>query len=95
MMVDTGSSATIITTDMDQALGIRPVTKTLVNKVSANNVEMPLGYVQRMEVDGIVATKLLVGIIPALRIGLLGHDFFGEDEMTVKRDRIEFRVPSN
>jgi predicted aspartyl protease len=95
MMLDTGASGTIITTDMAQALGINPVTKTLVNTVSANNVEMPLGYVKRMEAGGIAATNVLVGIIPALRIGLLGNDFFGEYEMTVKRDRIEFRVPSN
>lgn len=94
MIVDTGASGTIITTDMAQALGVTPVTKTLVNTVSANNVVMPLGYVQRMEAGGIAATNVLVGIIPALRIGLLGNDFFGAYEMTVKRDRIEFRVPS-
>jgi hypothetical protein len=94
MIVDTGASSTIITTDMAQALGVVPVTKTLVNTVSANNVEMPLGYVQSMEIDGLVTTNLLVGIIPVLRIGLLGHDFFGDYEMTVKRDTIEFRVPS-
>ena len=94
MIVDTGASGTIITTDMAQALGVVTVGKTLVNTVSANNVEMPLGYVSRIEVNGIVAENVLVGIIPVLRIGLLGHDFFGNYEMTVKRDTIEFRTPS-
>ncbi|AFY75207.1 putative aspartyl protease [Synechococcus sp. PCC 7502] len=93
MIVDTGASGTIITTDMAQALGIVPVAKTLVNTVGANNVELPLGYVPRIEVEGIVAQNVLVGIIPALQIGLLGHDFFGDFEMTVKRDTIEFRSP--
>ncbi len=95
MILDTGASGTIITTDMAQALGVIPVAKTLVSTASANNVVMPLGYVKKIEVDGIVSNNVLVGIIPALRIGLLGHDFFGSYDVTVKRDIVEFRIPTN
>jgi predicted aspartyl protease len=91
MILDTGASATIITTNMAQTLGIIPVGKALVNTVSANNVEMPLGYVKTMGVDGIVSSNVLVGIIPVLKIGLLGNNFFSDYDITVKRDVIEFR----
>jgi uncharacterized membrane protein YjgN (DUF898 family) len=95
MILDTGASATIITTNMAQTLGIVPVGKALVNTVSANNVEMPLGYVKTMEVDGIVVSNVLVGIIPVLKIGLLGNNFFSDYDITVKRDVIEFRPHTN
>ncbi len=94
MMVDTGASSTVVTTQMAKALGITVVSKAMVNTASANNVEIPLGYVRSMEVNGVVAEDILVGIIPALDIGLLGHDFFRDYDITVKKNVIEFRVPT-
>jgi len=91
MILDTGASATIITTNMAQTLVVTAVGKALVNTVSANNVEMPLGYVKTMGVDGLVASNVLVGILPVLKIGLLGNNFFSDYDITVKRNVIEFR----
>lgn len=94
MMLDTGASGTIITSAMADRLGIVPVARTLVNTASANNVELPLGYVPRVEVNGLVMNNLLVGILPSLRIGLLGNDFYGQYDLTVRRNMVEFRNPN-
>jgi predicted aspartyl protease len=94
MMVDTGASGTVITETMARRLGVLPVTKTRVSTASSNNIEVPLGYISSIEVNGAIVQDLLVAIIPSLEIGLLGHDFFGDFDITVKKDIVEFRIPS-
>jgi predicted aspartyl protease len=93
MILDTGASGTVITLPMAQALGIYQVGETRVNTASERGVKIPVGYAPSIEVANITAKNVLVAIQPALDIGLLGHDFFGELEITVKRDVVEFRIP--
>jgi aspartyl protease family protein len=93
MIVDTGASATAITMPMAQALGISTVGMARMTTASQESVNMPLGYVNLIEVNGATAKNVLVAILPVSDIGLLGHDFFGNYEVTVKRDIVEFRVP--
>jgi predicted aspartyl protease len=93
MIVDTGASGTAITLPMAQTLGIVPVGFARINTASQEGVKMPLGYVNRIEVNGATANNVLVTILPVSDIGLLGHDFFGQYEVTVKRDVVEFRLP--
>jgi gag-polyprotein putative aspartyl protease len=92
MILDTGASATIITANMATAIGVVPTGVNLFNTVAANNVEVKIGYVKTIEVGGLVAKNVLVGIVPSLPIGLLGQDFFGSYDVTVKKDVIEFRA---
>lgn len=92
MIVDTGASGTLITRSMALALGVRPVGQATVDTASAQNVTFPLGYLNSVEVDGAVVQNLLVAIAgPELSIGLLGHDFFGNFDVTIKQDQVEFR----
>jgi predicted aspartyl protease len=92
MIVDTGASGTVITQQMANALGIVPVGKAKANTVSARAVEFPVGYVDSMEVGGVMANKIPVAIAGLeLETGLLGHDFFGNYDVTIKRNVIEFR----
>ena len=93
MIVDTGASGTAITLPMAQFLGVTPVGVANVDTASQRGVKIPLGYVNQIEVNGATAQNVLVTIQPALDIGLLGHDFFGKYEVTVKRDIVEFRTP--
>ncbi|MDX1978540.1 MAG: retropepsin-like aspartic protease [Pseudanabaenaceae cyanobacterium bins.68] len=93
MILDTGASGTVITGVMATALGISQVAEARINTASERGVRVPLGYVNRIEVASISAQNILVAIQPALEIGLLGHDFFGDLEITVKRDVVEFRLP--
>jgi hypothetical protein len=92
MIVDTGASGTLITADMAAILGVEPAGEARVDTASQRNLRLPLGYVQTMEVEGAIATDLLVAIAgPELDLGLLGHDFFGDYDITVRQDVVEFR----
>lgn len=92
MIVDTGASGTVITQEMANALGIVPVGKAKANTASSRAVEFPVGYVNSMAVGGVIVNKVAVAIAGAeLETGLLGHDFFGNYDVTIKRNVVEFR----
>lgn len=93
MIVDTGASGTVVTQRMASVLRLVPVAKLKFDTASAKGIELPLGKIHSMEVNGATAQGLLVAIAgPELETGLLGHDFFGEYDITIKRDVVEFRV---
>ncbi len=95
MILDTGASGTVITQDMANAMGVVPVGKAKANTASAKAVEFPIGYVNSIEVGGVAVKKVAVAIAGSeLETGLLGHDFFGDYDITIKRDVVEFRPPS-
>lgn len=92
MIVDTGASGTVITQQVAKALGIVPVGKARANTVSSKAVEFPIGYLESMEVGGVTVNKVPVAIAGVeLETGLLGHDFFGNYDVTIKRNVVEFR----
>ncbi|HLP92328.1 MAG TPA: retroviral-like aspartic protease family protein [Nostocaceae cyanobacterium] len=92
MIVDTGASGTVITQEMAQALGVVPVGVAKANTVSSRNVEFPIGYIDSMELGGVVVNKVPVAIAGReLETGLLGHDFFGNYDVTIRRNVVEFR----
>ncbi|MEG5127064.1 retropepsin-like aspartic protease [Microcoleus sp. ARI1-B5] len=93
MMVDSGASGTVITPAMAKALGV--VLQGTVQKQTANGVAtFPLGRLTSIEAGGLAVNNVVVAISPSLDIGLLGHDFFGNKDMTIKQDVIEFRSRS-
>ena len=93
MIVDTGASGTVLTQETANALGLVPVAKAKANTASAKAVEFPIGYVDSIQVGGALVKDVPVAIAPAsvLETGLLGHDFFGNYDVTIKRDVVEFR----
>jgi aspartyl protease family protein len=92
MVVDTGASSTMITRSMASTLGVVPVKTIKANTASAVGVEFPVGYVQSIAVDGAVAAQVPVMIAgPDQDMGLLGHDFFGNYDVTIKQNVVEFR----
>jgi predicted aspartyl protease len=92
MIVDTGASGTLITRQMAMALGVVPVGETRVDTASARSVSFPLGFVRSIQVDGAIARNVLVAVAgPELNIGLLGHDFFGDYDVTIRENEVEFR----
>ncbi len=93
MIVDTGASGTVITRRAAAALGVEPVGVAKADTASAKGVKFYIGILQSLQVGGAVYRNLPVAIAgPELNIGLLGHDFFGGYDITIKRDAIEFRV---
>ncbi|XHX76805.1 MAG: TIGR02281 family clan AA aspartic protease [Stenomitos frigidus ULC029] len=92
MIVDTGASGTVITREMASALGLGVVGKAKVNTASEKGVEVLLTYLDSIAVGRAVVKGVVVAIgNSALDIGLLGHDFFADYDVTVKRDVVEFR----
>jgi aspartyl protease family protein len=93
MMVDSGASGTVITPAMANALGV--VLQGTVQAQTPNGVAtFPLGRLTSIEAGGLAVNNVVVAISPSLDIGLLGQDFFGNKDITIKQDVIEFRSRS-
>jgi aspartyl protease family protein len=91
MMVDTGASGTLITPGMATNLGLEIVRQIKVQTPSGYSI-LDVGYVNSIEVEGVKVEKLPVAIgLPHMNVGLLGHDFFGDLDVTVRQDVVEFR----
>lgn len=92
MIVDTGASGSVITQEVANVLGIVPVGTAKANTVSSKGVEFPVGYLDSMELGGVKVNTIPVAIAgKELETGLLGHDFFGDYDVTIKRNVVEFR----
>lgn len=88
MMVDTGASATMITEEMAQRLGVRIVGEAEA-MTAAGVATVKVAVVKSIAVAGSTIEDVPVSI-GHLDIGLLGHDFFGNCDITIKRDVVEF-----
>jgi predicted aspartyl protease len=96
MIVDTGASGTVITQQMASLLRVSTVGKAKANTASAQSVEFPIGYVDSIEAGGVKVNQVAVAIAPEqLENGLLGHDFFGNYDITIKSNVVEFRPRPN
>jgi len=93
MLVDTGASGTAITEAMAKSLGVVPLAKVTVSTATRDDEEIHVGLISLIEVNGIRKRNLPVGILPIKGLGLLGQDFYGKFDITVKKDVIEFRLP--
>ncbi len=94
MLVDTGASGTAITPAMAEILGVIPTATATADTPSQRNAEFNIGLVESVRVGGATMSNLPVAIAPALGLGLLGQDFFGDYDVTIKEDVIEFRERS-
>ena len=94
MMVDTGASGIVITPEMAELVGVTVTGKAKADTPSQRDVEFDIGSVASIEVAGLVKNNLNVAIAPSLEIGLLGQNFFGDYDVTLKQDVIEFKARS-
>ena len=92
MIVDTGASGTLITQRMASLLGVRPVRTARAGIADGSVVEFPLGVVRSIRVGGAAIQNVEVAIAQRMQIGLLGHDFFGNYDVKIKKDVVEFYV---
>jgi aspartyl protease family protein len=91
MLVDTGASLTILTERMAQQLQIQPIGNMLLYTAN-DSVYVPRSRVASVAAGGIKSQNLDVAIAPSLDLGLLGQNFFGHYDITIKQDVIEFRA---
>ncbi|MEG4147326.1 retropepsin-like aspartic protease [Microcoleus sp. Pol12B5] len=92
MILDTGASGTLITQGMATALGVRPVRTVRAGIADGSVVEFPIGRVRSIRVGGAAIQNVEVAIAKQMPIGLLGHDFFGNYDVKIKKDVVEFYV---
>jgi predicted aspartyl protease len=92
MIVDTGASGTLITQRMASLLGVRPVRTVRAGIADGSVVEFPMGIVRSIGVGGAAIQNVEVAIAKQMQIGLLGHDFFGNYDVKIKKDVVEFYV---
>lgn len=87
MLLDTGATQTTITQEMANALKVVPVGTAVAHIANGDVVQFPLGRVASIEVGGATAidSMVLIGSVP-----LLGQNFLGSYDITIKRDVVEF-----
>lgn len=92
MIVDTGATGVVITQSMAQSLDLPIIGSAQMDTASAKGITVPIGLVESIAVQGLVVQNLPVIIAGSqLEIGLLGHDFFGDYDLIIRQDRIEFQ----
>jgi predicted aspartyl protease len=92
MMVDTGASSTMITESMSKALNVETITYVTA-KTPSGETKFPVGYVNSIAVGSSPAQNIAQEIPVAIGpVALLGHDFFGDCNINIKRDQnvVEF-----
>jgi predicted aspartyl protease len=91
MIIDTGASGTVITQAMAQSLGVVPEGEVTADTASGRGIKFRTGKVQSIAVEGVVAKNVRVAIGgPDLELGLLGQDFYGNYDVWIKKNVIEF-----
>lgn len=90
MLLDTGASGTVITRQMAQELNIGRAGTATIDTASQRGVQMDLGYVASMELNGIVLRNTPVTIAEGLQLGLLGQDFLDGYDVTIRENSLEF-----
>lgn len=89
MLLDTGATQTTITPLMANALGVVPVGTQIAHVASGEVIKFPMGRVASIDVGGAAINDAMVLIAP---VPLLGQNFFGGYDVTIKRDVVEFHL---
>ncbi len=90
MVVDTGAHGTLITSRMANTLQLQATGMIQAQIADGTQVLFPTGKVDSLAAGGVVANNLEVAIAPKGRVGLLGHDFFGNYDIKIREKDIEF-----
>ncbi|RCJ25183.1 aspartyl protease [Nostoc minutum NIES-26] len=90
MIVDTGATGTVITQIMANTLELQATGIMKAQIADGSQVQFLTANIKSMAAGGVVANNLQVGIAPKAAIGLLGHDFFGNYNITILETEVEF-----
>jgi predicted aspartyl protease len=102
LLLDTGSSITMITPDVAELLGISPekdAPKGTITPIGGKTIEAPFVNLSKIKVGDAVVNNLMVGVYLAfpndpLVDGILGADFLGHFTVTVDHDKRQLRLVS-
>lgn len=91
MIIDTGASGTVITEEMAQSLGVVPEGEVTADTASGRGIKFSTTTVDSIAVNGAEARNVRVAIAGSeLELGLLGQDFFGNYDVSIKQNVVEF-----
>ena len=92
MLFDTGASGITITTDMAAKMGIKAQFGGMA-ETAGGKVPIGIGRVSSVKAGQVVGQNLAVAITPSLSgLGLLGQEFYGHYDVTIKQNMIEMRA---
>ncbi len=92
MIFDTGATSTLVTRQMAAQLNLPLVGARRAQIADGSFVTFPTALVKSQKMKTRTQTDVVVSVAPpAMRIGLLGQDFFKGYNVTIKRNVIEFR----
>ncbi len=94
MIFDTGASSTLITQSMANALRIQPTGYREVIIADGSTLKLPVTAIKQVSAGGLVNRNMAVTVANKADVGLLGHDFFGNYDIKIKRNEIELH-PQN
>ncbi len=91
MLFDTGASGVLVTPEMAESLGIEEE-GSVISSTAGGTLEVPIGSVASVAAGGIELKNLKVAINDNLDLGLLGQSFYGNYDVTIRENVIEFRT---
>lgn len=86
MLFDTGASGTLITPAMAEAIGVIITGSATVTVADGRQVEIPVGYVDTLQVGDLVVRDIWVGI--GGDVALLGQDVYGDYGLSIGGSQI-------
>ncbi|NJN49503.1 MAG: hypothetical protein HC805_06715 [Alkalinema sp. RL_2_19] len=89
MIFDTGASSTLITQAMANTLKIQPTGYRAVIIADGSTIKLPVTSIKQISAGGLTNQNVEVTIADKADVGLLGHDFFGNYDIKIKRNEIE------
>lgn len=91
MLFDTGASGIAITEDMASKIGVK-AKMTGIAETAGGTVPIGIGLVSSVKAGQVFAKDLRVSITPSMSgLGLLGQEFYGHYDITIKKNMIEMR----
>ena len=86
MLFDTGASGTLITQAMANEIGVVVTGDALVTVADGRQVQIPVGYVGKLQVGDLVVENVWVAI--GGDVGLLGQDIYGQYGLSIGGSQI-------
>ncbi|VEP14775.1 putative aspartyl protease [Hyella patelloides LEGE 07179] len=91
MLFDTGATMTVITKPMAKTLKLKPTGSLPFQTASNNLIYFEISSVSSASAGNMVSNNLNIAVAPTIDMGLLGQNFYGMYDITIKYGTIEFR----
>ena len=91
MLFDTGATMTVVTESMADKLKLKSMGSLPFQTASNNLIFFETSRISSVIAGNMKANNLNIAVAPTIDMGLLGQNFYGMYDITIKYDTIEFR----